>query len=75
MVIWSPDGSKIVTGGVDTAQVWDIANNKFITTIQHKDAVWAVTWSPDGSKIATASWNHTTQVWDITNNKLIIKNR
>jgi WD40 repeat protein len=52
---WSPDGSRIVTGGPDNAaRVWDVATGRVVLVLEgHTGPVGAVAWSPDGTQIAT----------------------
>jgi WD40 repeat protein len=54
-VDWSPDGSKIVSGGVDnTVRIWDSTSGAILATFQDfTDAIFAVSWSADGNYIAT----------------------
>ena len=65
-VAWSPDGTRLASGGRDnTVQIWNAATGANIFTYRgHKDIVQAVAWSPDGKRIASASGDHTVQVWD-----------
>jgi WD40 repeat protein len=57
---WSPDGSKIATGGVDhSAVIWSgVTGAKLFTLTAHGYPVGVVSWSPDGTKVATASFNY-----------------
>jgi WD40 repeat protein len=52
---WSPDGSRIVTGGPDNmARVWDVATGRVVLTLQgHTEQVGPVAYSADGARIAT----------------------
>jgi WD40 repeat protein len=66
-VMFSPDGTKIVTAGNDnTARLWDAAAGKPLgTPMMHDGPVLAVAFSPDGTKIATASADNTARLWDV----------
>lgn len=77
-VDWSPDGTRIASGGLDgTVQIWNAANGQHIRTYRgHSSkhqfvlpipAVYTVRWSPDGTHIASAGNNASIQVWDSTN--------
>lgn len=80
-VDWSPDGSKLVSGGQDnTVRVWSIPPMNQSATLSgssllvyqgHKDWVQAVAWSPDGSKIASAGKDTTVQVWDAATGEML----
>lgn len=85
---WSPDSSRIVSGGWDQAiHLWDAATGEPVL-IYHGHAsdkpagqaipegmVFAVAWSPDGTSIASGSWDKTVQVWDATNGRQIYTHR
>jgi WD40 repeat protein len=62
---WSPDGTRIASGGDDkTVQVWDASNGMLIYTHRgHAGRVQAIAWSPDGMRIASGSDDRTVQVW------------
>ena len=64
-VVWSPDGTRIVSGSRDkTVQVWNAVDGSNVYTYRgHSYAVRAVAWSPDGTNIASASVDKTVQVW------------
>ena len=54
---WSPDGTRIVSGGKDlTVQIWEAATGRQVVTIavpfQVAPGVSALAWSPDGQQIA-----------------------
>jgi len=69
---WSPDGTKIASGGHDhTAQVWKASTGRQLFTYRgHTDSIYDVAWSPDGSAIASASQDHTLQVWECLSGQL-----
>jgi len=67
-VAWSPDGTRIASGGVDTTvKVWGAANgNTFQTYSGHSDQVQSVAWLYDSTRIASASNDGTVQIWQAT---------
>lgn len=69
---WSPDGTKIASGGYDhTVQVWKANTGRQLLTYQgHTDSVYDVAWSPDGSVIASASQDQTLHVWECLSGQL-----
>ena len=65
-VVYSPDGSHIVSGSGDkTIRVWNAVTGQCVagpfqgTT----DYVSSVAYSPDGSHIVSSSWDKTIRVW------------
>ncbi len=67
-VVWSPDGTRIVSGSSDeTVQVWDADTGNLVCTYRgHFNSVDAVSWSPSGICIASGGADGTVQVWDAT---------
>ncbi len=68
---WSPDGTRIVTGGMDdTGYVWDADTGKELyRLVGHSDDIFDVDWSPDGQYIVTGSgsesgFDETVRIWD-----------
>ena len=85
---WSPDNSRLVSGGWDqTIHVWDVATKKSTLTYKGhasgkavsegipEGMVFAVAWSPDGTSIASGSWDKTVQVWDASDGRQIYIHR
>lgn len=68
----TPDGSRIVSGGVDgTVRVWDLTTGRLERTLEgHPSTVFAVTVTPDGSRIVSGGYDHTVRVWDLTTGRL-----
>jgi WD40 repeat protein/tRNA A-37 threonylcarbamoyl transferase component Bud32 len=74
-VAWSPDGTRIASGGSDhTAQVWRAADGSPLYTYTgHTGSVDYVAWSLDSTRVASASDDKTIQVWDATNGTLFFE--
>lgn len=67
-VAWSPDGKKLVSGGMNgVVKVWSLSSKQNLLTLAgHKNDVVSVAWSPDGTMIASGSWDATAKIWDAT---------
>jgi len=66
-VAYSPDGTKVLTGGpIDyLARLWDAATGTQIRVFSgHTKNVHSVAFSPDGTKVLTGSGEKTARLWD-----------
>ena len=65
-VAFSPDGKKIVAGGLSgTAVIWDVESGEELKKLEgHARTVVFAAFSPDGKKIITSSHDKTTKIWD-----------
>jgi WD40 repeat protein len=61
----SPDGSQLVSGGVDKAlTLWDVSRGMRLRAFQgHTDYVRAVVFSADGQSIASGSDDKSIRIW------------
>ena len=72
-VAWSPDGTRIASGGDDSSvQVWDaFTGSNLYTFREHRDQVWAVAWSRSGDRIVTGSVDQIAYVWEATSGNVL----
>ena len=71
---WSPDGTRIVTGGAadGIARIWDAETGaELLTFLKHNGGVCDAKWSPDGRMIATASYDGSTKIWEAATGHVI----
>jgi WD40 repeat protein len=73
-LVWTPDGTRIVTLGDKEVDVLDVATQRIVLKVALTRIDPLPFWgalSPDGGRIASLSGAHTVQIWDaITGRKL-----
>src|SRR5262249_24124231 len=66
VVDWSPDSTKIVSGGTDTfVTIWDVIGEQAPRMLSgHIGVVCGVGWSSDGRWLASSEWDNAIRLWD-----------
>ncbi|KAE8308258.1 WD40-repeat-containing domain protein [Aspergillus transmontanensis] len=57
---WSRDGSRLASGALSSARIWDLDTCECSFRWVH-----CLAWSPDGSRLAAGSLYATVNIWDI----------
>ena len=65
---FSPDGSKVASGGWRNTPIWDLATGKISMVLPDHLEAAAVAFSPDGKRVATAV-GLDVQTWDVQTRK------
>jgi WD40 repeat protein len=63
-VAFSPDGTRIATGGFDVAGVWDAKTGDLVFLAGHPYGADSVAFSPDGRLLVTGGFDGRYRVWD-----------
>ena len=59
-VAFSPDGTRVLSGGGWTVKLWDAATGALIRTFEgHANPVSSLAFSPDGTRVLSGSNDHT----------------
>lgn len=65
-VKFSPDGTKLISGGGDKAgRLYDIQTGQSQQVAQHQDTIKSTLYVDQQNIIATASWDKTIAYWDL----------
>lgn len=66
-VIWSPDGSKVLSAGADkAARLYDINSGQSSQVAAHDAPIKSLRWIDlNGGILATGSWDKTIKYWDL----------
>jgi len=65
-VIYSPDTTKIATGGYreNAIKIWDATTGNLLSTIKHDSTVFSLAWTSDQKKIIAASYPRSIRIFD-----------
>jgi WD40 repeat protein len=72
-VKYSPDGTKIISGGEDKmVKIWDVKTGICVQILRgHTGAVKSVCFSPDGRLALTGSVDKTLRIWEISSGECV----
>jgi WD40 repeat protein len=74
LVSFSPDGGRVLSGGLGSAQVWDAQTCQPLTPpLEHTQLLHHASFSRDGRHVLTASDDRHAAVWDSATGKQICK--
>ena len=73
-VAFSPDGRKVVSGGLySTLRVWEAASGRELLSFEgHEDIIDSVAFSPDGRQILSASADLTVRLSEAQSGRAIL---
>jgi WD40 repeat protein len=66
-VAYSPDGTKLATGGTDgAAKVWNAETGELLATyLGHNSGVHTVGFNPSGSRLASGGRDGAVRIWEV----------
>lgn len=64
-VAFSPDGKRIVTGGLGLLKMWDVTKGSVLKDLSSlAGEITSIAFSPDGTKFVVGGIDRTVQIWD-----------
>jgi WD40 repeat protein len=65
-VIYSPDTTKIVTGGFNenAIKIWDAKTGELLSTVKHEHSVWSLAWTSNQKKLISRSSDGLVRIFD-----------
>jgi WD40 repeat protein len=69
-LVFSPDGSALVGGGLPDVLLWDLATGQMHRLEGHTEGVLSAAISPDGNWLASGSFDTTVIVWDLASGQV-----
>jgi WD40 repeat protein len=63
-VVFSADGSRLVSSDIAGARVWDVTTGREILSLPSTAYVFCATFSPDGKRVATGHGEGSVVLWD-----------
>ena len=72
-LIYTPDGSKIISGGegLSDVQVWNSSNGDLLWTGEHNLVIHSLELNSDGRRILSAAGDKTIKIWDLNTGNLL----
>jgi Tol biopolymer transport system component len=62
---WSPDGTRIASGSIESVQLWDAATGRLLWSQKRKGQIESgITFSADGRRLASGAFA-TLDIWDV----------
>jgi WD40 repeat protein len=72
-ILWSPDGRRVMTMGMDLAsKMWDAATGRLLYTFSVRGtATGFAEFSPDSRRVLTSDFDQTARIWDVDSGALV----
>lgn len=72
VVIFSPDGKQIASGGTDrTVKIFDVQSGEIVRNFSHSDEVISLAYSRDGKYLVSGSKDKTARIWQVDSNYMV----